>query len=96
MEKLQTISHDSFALLCFLVLMQGGDGFMGKSSSYITEKTRMMNLGLDAFGYLDINNMRKVNEWCSVWGVEMPEKCAEELKRQGDAEKELIEKGFIF
>jgi len=72
-------------MLCFLVLMQNGEGLMDKAPSYITEKTYMLRSGYEAFAALDIYNMRKVADWCKRWHVEMPQVCAEELARQEEA-----------
>jgi hypothetical protein len=90
-----TISPDSFAMICFLVLMQN-NGLMDKSPVYIIEKKDLLRSGFDAFLYLDIYNMRKVKAYCDAWHIEMPEKCAEELTLQEEALKELQAKGFEF
>lgn len=89
-----TISPESFAMICFLVLMQNGEGLIDKSPDYITEKTYMLRAGLDAFSFLDIHNMGKVVAWHEEWKVELPEKVANEYKMQVDAWMDLKSKGF--
>jgi len=96
MEKLQTISPDSFALLCFLVLMENGEGIKDKAPSYITEKTYMFRAGLDAFAALDIHNMHRVVQYCETWHIALPERVAEEWQMQTQAEAELQAKGIFF
>lgn len=91
---MSTIHPDSFAMVCFLVLMQNGGGLMDKSPDYITEKTHMLRAGLEAFSYLDIHNMRKVIAWCDSWGVEVPELVKEEMGRQERALAELNNLGL--
>lgn len=88
------ISTDDFATVCYLVLMQNGDGLADKHPSYISEKKYMLESGLDAFGALDIHNMRKVRDWCASWGVEMPPEAADELKMQEEAAERLKDLGF--
>ena len=85
-----------FAYVCYLTLMQNGDGLIDKSPDYIHEKSYMLEVGTSAFGALDIHNMRKVKEWCNVWGVEMPKECQDELNAQEAAYLELAGKGIIF
>lgn len=93
MEK--TISPESFAMVCFLVMMQNGAGLNEKSPDYITEKMTMLRSGLNSFAYLDIQNMRKVIHWCKTWGVGVPKEVAEEMERQNCAEQELVASGFL-
>lgn len=95
--KLQIITPDSFALLCFIVLMQNGDGLIDKSPDYVTEKAQLLlNSGVEAFGALDIHNMRKVKTWCDTWYVEMPSAPANYLEDSEKAAIELESKGFSF
>lgn len=88
---LKTISPDSFAMICFLVLMENGNGLSGKSPDYITEKMSMLRAGVNAFGYLDICNMRKAMKWCEEWKIAPPPEVAEEFRLQEGAE----ELGFL-
>ncbi len=90
-----TISPESFAMVCFLTLMQNGGGIEDKHPSYIAEKTIMLRMGLDAFGFLDIKNMRGVVSWHTIWKVELPEKIKKEMKLQNKAEQELDEKNVF-
>jgi hypothetical protein len=92
---MKSISPDSFALLCFLTLMQGGRGLIDKSPDYITEKAAMRRRGLDAFAYLDIHNMAAVVEYCGTWGIELPEQVAAEWQRQITAAKDLADQGIV-
>lgn len=91
---MKTISPDSFAMVCFLVLMQNGEGLIDKAPDYITEKIPMLREGLNAFAYLDINNMRKAVAWCDEWKVEVPEEIRMEMARQDKAEMELKALGY--
>lgn len=75
--------------------MQNDQGLLGKSPSYISEKTHLLGLGLNAFAYLDIYNMRKVVNWLEFWKVEVPEVVAEEMRRQENAAHELAIKGYL-
>ncbi len=90
------ISPDSFALLCFIILMENGRGLIDKSPSYITEKSYLQEMGLHAFGALDIHNMRKVIDYCATWKIELPAKVAEEWQRRTQAETELTKLGIEF
>jgi hypothetical protein len=92
---MKTISPDSFAMICFLVLMQNNGGLSDKSPDYITEKTHMLSSGFDAFAYLDIYNMEKAAAWCVKWGIELPKQIDAELTMQQEARTDLEEKGII-
>lgn len=83
-----------FAMVCFLVLMENDKGVVDKAPSYIEEKKYMLEMGLDAFGALDIYNMRKVVEWHEAWGIELPAKVEEHYRLEEQAFKELQDKGF--
>lgn len=87
------IAPEEFALVCFLVLMENGEGLMDKHLDYIREKVSMWEMGDDAFGKLDIHNMRKVKAWCDKWGIEMPEGPADYLKKCEEAAAELLARG---
>jgi len=91
---MKTISPESFAMICFLVLMQNGGGLETKAPSYIAEKTFMLNAGYDAFAYLDIHNMRKACQWCHDWHVDIPTEVALEMQRQNEAASSLAASGF--
>jgi len=80
-----------FAAVCFLVLM--GKGMTEHSPDYIAEKISMLNMGYDAFAFLDIHNMRKVSEWHEKWGVKMPQGPADYLAKSEDAAAELQARG---
>lgn len=91
---MKTIHPDSFALLCFLTLMQNGEGLIDKSPDYITEKTYMLRSGHNSFAALDIYNMRKVIDYCNAWNIQVPSDVALEMERQNEAQESLKEKGF--
>lgn len=84
------IHPDSFAMICFLVLMQNNSGLIMKSPDYITEKASMLSMGYTAFAMLDINNMRKVVDWLTRWKIEIPEVIAREYKLQVDARAKML------
>lgn len=90
----RTITADSFAMLCFLALMQNGEGLLDKSPDYITEKTWLLHGKEASFGALDINNMRVVAEYCKRWGINMPPQVEEEYRLQEEAYLSLREKGM--
>lgn len=89
------ISPNEFAMACYLVLMENGEGVVDKHPSYIKEKNYMLFSGYDAFGALDLPNMRKVIQWCNRWGVEIPDIIQQEIDMQDEAERDLIDKGII-
>lgn len=91
MEKL---SLDQFSLICFLVLMENGEGISDKAPDYIKEKRWVLDAGDEAFTALDIHNMRKVKAWCDKWNVEMPKNAANLLKHSEEAAEELKNRGF--
>lgn len=84
------LGPESFALLCFLVLMENGNGIVDKSPDYIKEKTEMWNAGYDAFSFLDVFNMRKVVQWHKNWKIELPEVIENEMELQNKAAEELL------
>ena len=90
-----TINTDTFAMVCFLVLMQNGEGIKDKAPGYIEEKLKMLHMGEDAFAMLDIDNMKKVRDYCDFWKVEMPEKCRDYLKDSEDAYAELMRRSVF-
>lgn len=49
----------------------------------------MPSAGYHAFGYLDINNMTKVINWHTTWGVPVPGVIAEHFKQERDAYNNL-------
>lgn len=89
------LSPESFAMVCFLVLMQNDEGLLGKSPDYISEKTVMLKMGHNAFAFLDIYNMRKVACWHKRWGVHLPPPIEEELQRQEEALASLQSRGIL-
>ena len=69
-------------MACFLVLMQNGQGIIDKHPDYILEKTYLLKIGYEAFGALDIFNMRKIFEWAEKWHVNLPDIVREEMQIQ--------------
>ena len=70
------MNEQNFSTLCFMVLMQNQEGFMGKAPSYISEKLVMFNCGYDAYGFLDRLNQQKVLMYLGMWKCELPEPIA--------------------
>ncbi len=64
--------QENFALICFIVLMQNGNGLSDKSPSYVIEKKTLLKSGFEAYAYLDRNNQIKVLEWYQKWRATMP------------------------
>ena len=91
-----TISPDSFAMVCFLVLMQNGEGITDKAPSYIIEKMYLLRSGIGAFAALDIYNKRIVIGWCEKWKIDVPEEVSKNLNEEEKAFEELKEEGFNF
>lgn len=90
------LPHKEFGMVCFIALMQSGDGLMDKHPSYIQEKLSMVEEGYDAFQMLDLFNMRRVAQWCDEWGVLLPKGQREYLRDNEKAYSELQSKGFTF
>ncbi|KKK50346.1 hypothetical protein LCGC14_3125900, partial [marine sediment metagenome] len=84
----------SFAMICFLVLMQNGEGITDKAPNYIIEKMYLLRSGIEAFDALDIHNKRIVISWCEKWKIEVPEKVLKNFKGENNAFKGLQEMGF--
>jgi hypothetical protein len=64
------ISPELFAIVCFLVMMESGEGIMGKSPNDIGEKRYLLLLGFETFGALNPDEQNKVEDWCKKWGVD--------------------------
>ncbi len=89
------ISPETFALVCYLVLMENGEGILDKHPDYINQKLGLLEAGYNAFGALDIHNMRKVKAWCEKWKVAMPEAPRIHLEQSEKAAKDLADKGIV-
>jgi hypothetical protein len=89
------VDETTFGLMCFLTLMDNGDGITSKHPSYIREKSPAIAEGVDAFGRLDIHNMRKLKAWCDHWGMQMPKQARDRLNEEEIAAAELAEKGIV-
>lgn len=55
-------------LVSFCVLMQHGQGIMGKAPDYILEKAELIKAPIYLFDALDEDNRAKVIEWSKTWG----------------------------
>lgn len=55
-------------LVSFLILMQGGEGIMGKAPSYILEKQQTAGPYL-----LDNDNKAILDAWIERWEIHLPE-----------------------
>ena len=80
-----------FAMICFLVLMEGRDkkGIEAQAPSYILEKVSMLWSGAEAFGYLDHHNQFKVLAYCKQWGVNLPPEIEEYFKDKAKLLEEI-------
>lgn len=81
----EPLTPEKFAMVCFLVLMQNGQGILDKHPDYIEEKQAMLTDGYDAFGRLDYSNMAKVIEWHTTWEV----KLADEIQKYIEDARQL-------
>lgn len=59
----QKIEVKLFSLVSFCVLMQHGQGIMGKDPGYILEKAALMKAPVYLFDVLDKENATRVIEW---------------------------------
>lgn len=91
---MKELTRRQFALLCFTVLMENGDGIIEKAPQYVFEKSILLDVGYSAFAHLDFYNMSKVVNWHQFWSVDLPEEVAKEYKMQQEAVAELKAKGF--
>jgi hypothetical protein len=95
MQPIETsIQPEDFARVCYLALMQNGDGLKDKHPSYIKEKLEMLTAGYDAFSYLDFKNMAKVIEWLNTWKLVIPTPIEREWTAQCDAMSDWVTKGI--
>jgi hypothetical protein len=88
------VDEQLFGLMCYLVLMDNGDGIMSKHPTYVEEKAPAIMEGVEAFGRLDIHNMRKLKAWCEKWGMQMPATARQYLNDSEVAAQELSERGL--
>lgn len=93
---MKTISPASFAMICFLILMQTGKGLNDKSPDYINEKISMLGGGFNAFSYLDVYNMNAVIAYCKDWKIKIPTVIQEEMDLQNKALENLHANGLDF
>lgn len=80
------LSKEQYALICFLILM---DGYGTKDIRYMEEKTPMLKEGLNAFAWLDYINMLKVLAYLKHWRYSIPEIWQTEYSNQINAAKEI-------
>lgn len=93
-EKIPQLAPPDFALICFLILMQNGEGILDKHPDYIREKVGMIGMGYEAIGKLDVNNIRKLMEWHEKWNVQLPPEIKKLHAQVEEVVKELAERGF--
>lgn len=68
---MKTIDEETFAAICFAVLMEDDD----HAPSYVKEKINTtLSSGYNALNLLDKNNQRRVFEWLKKWRVNIPER----------------------
>ncbi|MBA7582809.1 hypothetical protein ES708_24746 [subsurface metagenome] len=58
---------DLFKTVCFLVLMQHGEGLTSKAPTYIQEKMKASEDPIAAWQMLDGDGQLKVVEWAGSW-----------------------------
>ena len=88
------MTEQTFALICYNVLMACNDGYKDKSPDYMAEKVAMLSEGYNAFAYLDIHNMRKVIGYLVTWKQPIPDVIQKEMDLQNEAATELAAEGF--
>lgn len=84
-----------FAMLCFLILMQNDKGIESKAPNYILEKQEMLQLGFDAFTFLDFYNMAKLITYLNKWKIQVHPKIQMEYDNQVAAMEELRDQGVL-
>jgi len=57
--------------LVFAILMENGDGIMGKHPKYILEKMTTVMKGNYPTNLLDARNMAKLEQWIERWKNQM-------------------------
>lgn len=58
---------DLFRTVCFLALMQHGEGLLSKAPKYINEKFKTSIDPVAAWNMLDVDCQSKVQDWASSW-----------------------------
>jgi len=59
------------SLVSFCVLMQHGEGIMGKDPTYIIEKAKLIKAPVYLFSTLDDENSAKVIQWGKRFGIDL-------------------------
>lgn len=72
---------DLFRTVCFLVLMQHGEGLTSKAPKYIQEKMKASKDPIGAWGMLDGESRGKVCIWADEWHFPIMD-CLEELSKK--------------
>lgn len=88
----QELPEDLFAQICYLALMQSGDGLISKHPTYVEEKKYVLEMGWGAFAALDMYNQRTVISWLKNWGFEIPEVVEEVHTAEVAAWNDLVAK----
>ena len=72
------MNEKTFATICYLCLMaHHGQGWQEAHPSYVEEKLAMLNVGWDAYTYLDDGNQQAVLAYFHKWDIELPKKIKE-------------------
>ncbi len=66
------LSKNRFAQLCYLILMQNGEGILDKHPDYIIEKRNVLKRGYSAYGSLDRINQNVLLMYFKKWELELP------------------------
>ena len=51
----------------FAILMENGDGIVGKAPSYVLEKLKACSTTLEPEALLDESNLAKFKWWVKIW-----------------------------
>lgn len=83
-----------FAHACYVILMSHSEEEF-PHPNYLSEKSKILTMGYDAFGALDVFNMRRIIKWATDWKVELPDKIKEHYKMEEDAYESLVAQGIL-
>lgn len=66
-------NEKQFSAICFLILMNHHkEGIRKAHPDYIEKKLQLLDMGYDAWGYLDIFNQKLVEKFLKDWGYRLP------------------------
>lgn len=83
-----------FAHACYVILMSHSEEET-PHPNYLSSKAKILTMGYDAFGALDVFNMRRIMNWAETWKVELPEQVKEHYKMEEDAYQKLMDQGIL-